>query len=148
MEYLTEDDYKQAELNGINRTLLYRRFYTDGWSKEDAINRPKYVPPYTGWSDYKKLAKEHGVSRSLYHYRFKNLGMTPEEAATTPKLTCGRKRYFTKEQEETAKANGISYNNLYHRVFEHKWPIERAMTEPINKRSRGQWNNLPKETMK
>jgi hypothetical protein len=52
------------------------------------------------------------------------------------------KRLFTKEQEEIAKQNGISYRTLYMRVHQYKWSVERAMTEPVHeeKKKSGNWD--------
>lgn len=43
-----------------------------------------------------------------------------------------RSEYFTREQIETAEANGIEYSTLYRRVVKNKWDIEKAITKPVN----------------
>lgn len=40
-----------------------------------------------------------------------------------------------------AKTNGISYNTLFVRVNRHHWDIEKAVTEPIRKRKRVNWQD-------
>jgi hypothetical protein len=56
-------------------------------------------------------------------------GWHPQKAATAPHRN---NREITKEVIETAAKNGISENSLRNRVSLYKWPIERAMTEPIH----------------
>ena len=138
-EYLTNEDIQTAKDNGLSYDIVYKRFYYSGWSVADAINKPVRVQKPSLWSQWSPIAIPNNVSRYLFYHRTKKLGWEPEKAASTPSEGRGRKRLFTKEQEETAAKNGISYKNLYHRVYERKWPIERAMTEPINeaKRSKG-----------
>lgn len=41
--------------------------------------------------------------------------------------------YLTDEQVATAKANGVSYKNLYNRFYVMGWDAERAITEPVGK---------------
>lgn len=41
--------------------------------------------------------------------------------------------YISPESYETAKANGISEINVYHRVYSLGWTVERAITEPVRK---------------
>ena len=141
-EFLNEDDFATAKANGLSYDVVYKRFYYSNWSKEDAISKPVRVQQPSLWSVWMKTAVENNVSRYLFYYRTKKLGWEPETAATTPSQGRGRKRVFTKEQEEIAANNGIPYKTVYHRVYEYKWPIERAITEPVNesKRSRGKWN--------
>lgn len=42
---------------------------------------------------------------------------------------------FSKEEVATALANGIPFHILYSRVNNSCWTIERAITEPVNRRS-------------
>jgi hypothetical protein len=42
-------------------------------------------------------------------------------------------RYLTKEEIKRAKENGISYDNLYNRVYNLGWELEKAVTTPLQK---------------
>ena len=42
--------------------------------------------------------------------------------------------YVTPEDYETGKRNGISYNNVYQRVYRYNWSIKDAITVPVQKR--------------
>lgn len=47
--------------------------------------------------------------------------------------------YLLEEHYETAEENGISKKNVYQRVYEYGWKIERAITEPVKKYRTGIW---------
>lgn len=47
--------------------------------------------------------------------------------------------YLTPEDFATAKANGISYNNAYHRYYVYGWDKQKAITVPVKKRKEGLW---------
>jgi hypothetical protein len=47
-------------------------------------------------------------------------------------------KFLSEEHIATAKANGINYKNLFNRVYELDWEIDRAITEPVKKHS-GLW---------
>lgn len=52
---------------------------------------------------------------------------------------------ITKEHYEIAKKNGIGKHNVWQRVNEYFWSIERAITEPVKKyrkRNWSQWREL------
>lgn len=141
-EYLSPDDYKIAEANGIPEHRAKVRFYELGWSKHRAITqeckRPKGL-----WPKWKDKCAENGISQTTFFNRIKQYGVTPEKAATTPPLQkwgwTKKVHVLTPELRETAAKNGISKGALNYRVYGLKWPVERAITEPINasKRKKG-----------
>lgn len=79
MEYLSPDDLKIAESNGISGAAAKQRMYQYGWSKRRAITETLKERPGL-WKHYKDIAVVSDVS---FYLRIKK-GMTPEEAATTP----------------------------------------------------------------
>lgn len=134
MEYLTDDDYKQAEENGISRMVAYNRFYNYGWDKNKTITHP--VKRTKLWDQYKEKCWENGVSNNNFHRRIKN-GWTPEKAATTPSLPINARKHknpkVTPEILELANQNGINKNTLSYRIYALKWDTKRAATEKVDK---------------
>jgi hypothetical protein len=88
---------------------------------------PEYVK-------HRKIAEKNGISCVTYSDRVRR-GWTYEEASS---LTIGtikpRKRKITAEQFAIAEKNGISRGTLWNRVSCRKWPVEKAITVPINKK--------------
>lgn len=80
--YITPDDYKRAEQNGVSAKLLNARIRTQKWDKERAINTPtrKYN---TLPDEIKQLATENGISYKLLMNRISK-GWDPKRAATQP----------------------------------------------------------------
>lgn len=132
--YLTDEDYKKAEENGINRNNAYARFYVYGWSVEDTISKPVKDLKDTAWHKHKELAEKNGIKQNTFYGRI-HKGMTPYEAATTPKKKFGGfagKRVITDEMIAIAASNGISEATLRHRYYSYNWDLERAYTESID----------------
>jgi hypothetical protein len=133
MEYLTDADYEIAKENGISKLLAYNRLYQLGWDKNRTITQPvreKLGP----WEQHKNKSL---VKKSTFYERMKK-GMAPDEAAQTPPMPRTHKHItvLTKERIELAKENGITYNTLAHRVYYYKWPVEKAITQPVNDKLR------------
>jgi hypothetical protein len=134
MEYLTDDDYKQAAENGIAYHIAYKRYYEYEWSKEDTINKPLHKP--NTWPTYKALAHSNGIGQNTFYTRVRS-GMTLEEAATTPLQGKGFQYLggrITPEMWATAKDNGIKKNTLVCRIYRYGWDPERAVTQPVDKK--------------
>lgn len=85
MEVLTEQDYRIADENGIERLLVYRRVNECGWSVERAITEDvnEKHRPTGAWDRWKEIAEENGVSHQLFRTRLSR-GKTEEEAAFEP----------------------------------------------------------------
>jgi hypothetical protein len=128
--YLSPEDYEIARKNGIPKKMAYHRFYFQNWSKERAITEIHRLKKWSNLFDqYKEIAI---VSEKTFKSRVLR-GWHPQKAATAPHRN---NREITKEVIETAAKNGISENSLRNRVSLYKWPIERAMTEPIHEGQR------------
>lgn len=79
--YITPEDFKRAEGNGISNDTLRQCVYSYGWPKEKAITKP--ASNGTGWKDYKDIAEEYGICYRTFVDRRKR-GLDPYEAATKP----------------------------------------------------------------
>ena len=49
--------------------------------------------------------------------------------------------YLTDKDFEIAKANGINYNVAYNRFYNSGWSAEKAITEPVRKKSNCLWHS-------
>lgn len=136
--YITPEDFKRAEENGISNERLRQRVYGAGWPKEKAIT--KQISKGTGWKEYKDIAGEHGICYRTFADRRKR-GMDPYEAATKPVMDSSESikiarasktdTVFTDDQVQRAKRNGISRELLWCRVRCWKWDIEEAINTPV-----------------
>ncbi|OOZ79424.1 hypothetical protein BHL35_15745 [Bacillus cereus] len=138
--YITPEDFKRAEGNGISNDTLRQRVYSYGWPKEKAITKP--VSYGTGWKDYKDIAEEYGICYRTFVDRRKR-GMDPYEAATKPVMkksdsirlvvrASKTDTVFIDEQVRRAKQNGVSREILWDRVKRRRqnWDIEVAINTP------------------
>lgn len=138
--YITPEDFKRAEGNGISNDTLRQRVYSYGWPKEKAITKP--ASNGTGWKDYKDIAEEYGICYRTFVDRRKR-GLDPYEAATKPvmkksdSISLARASktdtVFIDEQVRRAKQNGVSREILWDRVKRRrqKWDIEVAINTPV-----------------
>ena len=82
--YITDEDYEEAQKNGINKDRLQARVLRLGWS----INRAKTQPIMKKKNitdEQLKIAKENGLDRRGILSRMSQSGMTLEEAISRPK---------------------------------------------------------------
>ena len=135
--YITEEEYKIAEGNGIDKRTLEDRIRRQSWDKKRAISQPKRARgKYTKWY---KIAESNGISRGTFIARVNESGWSCERAATEPIKSVEEKviimadsrRKYTNEVYETLKLNGISRSTFTGRIHR-GWSIERAMTEEVN----------------
>lgn len=122
--YITPQDYKEAEKNGISARLLYQRVW-EGWSKKRAITEPVHT---------KKLTKEHfaiaatnGISVNTVKHRVGHLKWDIEKAITVKPIK--RKNKYL----DIAKANGIKESTFRSRINQ-GWSQEKASTTPVKTR--------------
>lgn len=127
--YLSPEDFARAKENGISERLLKQRFYSNGWTKERAINDKKNKRRRTKYpEELVETAKENGISESLLRYRVHTLKWSKYEASTIkPK----KKETFL----SIARKNGINPNTYYRRVYD-GWTKKKASTTPTNKKFR------------
>jgi hypothetical protein len=133
---LTADDYLIAKENGISRNLAYRRFYQNGWNKQRAITQPVKK----GLGSFKELCEQNGISMGTFYCRIQR-GLSPEIAATLPVGQKGKRLIpigikITDEIIQQAAKNGISENTLKQRVYNYRWPVEKAVNTPVDSSKR------------
>ncbi|PGU05092.1 hypothetical protein COD21_25390 [Bacillus cereus] len=132
--WLTNEEYQQAESNGISRITLYKRVYTYGWELQEALT----IPPKTRWHIGKgkfnkllKVAEENGIIPSTFYGRV-NSGWDPQDAATIPV----RKQNDRKDWAKIAEENGVSASTFRSRVATYGWDPEKAATTPARKKAK------------
>lgn len=80
--YITPEEYKIAESNGISKDLVNKRIRLYAWDKYSAISiSPHKIKKYD--KSIKKLLKENEISESTFYKRI-SYGGTVERAATEP----------------------------------------------------------------
>lgn len=131
--YITDEQYKIAESNGICKCTLKGRVER-GWDMEKAITLPPgSTRKRRKWCDkILEIAKSNGIGVSSLDYRTRVNKLSPYKAATTP-LNPNKKppSYETPEVIKICAANGISKTTFRTRVRVLGWSVERAMTQPV-----------------
>lgn len=133
--YITPEEYKAAEANGISQKTLEARIRHYAWDKQRALSEPP--TPRRVHGQWSKIAEANGISDSTYYDRVSNKGWEPERAATEPvienpqALAAAARRRIPIEYAKMAAANGISYGTLRSRFYNLGWDLQRAATEPI-----------------
>ena len=111
--YITPEDYKIAEENGISKDTLLCRVRKLGWDVDKAITKPvREKRKFT--KEEIKTMEENGVDRNTASCRLK-WGWTLEEALTKPKKR-GRQYVYPEWVYKEADKNGISYSALGNRI--------------------------------
>lgn len=100
-KYVTEEQYKIAEHNGISRNNVYQRIYCYDYDVERAITEPLRKPS-TRWQKWKEVAQAHGITNEAFNSRIAR-GLSEEEAATRP-LGERPKTYNSKKKREAQHA--------------------------------------------
>ena len=136
--YITPEEYKIAESNGICPNTLEKRIRWYGWDKKKAVG----MPPIKHKRIAKHLVEEaqrNGIGYNTLRYRL-NRGWNTERAVTEPVMSfqlCGKKSAAIKgtkypiEYLELAAKNGISRSRFRDRVSRLGWTMEKAATKPI-----------------
>lgn len=133
-DYITPDDYEQAELNGISAQLLEQRVRSFLWDVDKAVMTPKKQQRSfkKTWAKWKEIATENGIDRDAFTNRVRSLGWDEEVAATTKKGVRSRGRW-TDEELETARRNGIDGSSMSiprMRINQLGWSREEALSTP------------------
>ncbi len=116
--YITPEEYKIAEENGICNRLLYQRMF-EGWNKKRAMTEPPQKRKLT--AEHFKIAESNGISKNTLKHRISQLGWEIEKAITTP-IIIKKNKYL-----DQARKNGINENTYYSRI-EQGWSKEDAST--------------------
>ena len=111
--YITPDDYRIAEENGISKDTLIMRVRKLGWDVDKAITKPVRIKRKFTEEEIKTM-KENGIDRNTVSCRLQ-WGWTLEEAITKPKKR-GRQYVYPKWVYKEADKNGISYSALGNRI--------------------------------
>lgn len=137
MEYLTPEDFEIAEKNGISRDRVIDRFYSDGWSKRRAITQPVRKISAER-AKYREIAEQHGITNENFSNRVRR-GWTLDEASSIP-IGQGRElpgsiaSKLSKKQIQEAGERGIPKATVLNRVYTLLWPVDKAITVPVNKK--------------
>ena len=111
--YITPEDFKIAEENGISKDTLLSRVRKLGWDIDKAITKPvRTKRKFT--EEEIKIMKENGLDRNAVAHRL-GLGWSLEQALTKPKKG-GRQYVYPEWVYKEADKNGISYSALGNRI--------------------------------
>ena len=111
--YITPEDYKIAEENGISKDTLLSRVRKLGWDVDKAITKPVRVKRKFTKEEIKTM-EENGVNQNIAANRM-YWGWNLEEAITKPKKR-GRQYVYPEWVYKEANKNGISYSALGNRI--------------------------------
>lgn len=111
--YITPEDYKIAEENGISKDTLLSRVRKLGWDVDKAITKPVRVKRKFTEEEIKTM-EENGVNQNIAANRM-YWGWTLEEAITKSKKK-GRQYVYPEWVYKEADKNGISYSALGNRI--------------------------------
>ena len=111
--YITPEDYKIAEENGISKDTLLSRVRKLGWDVDKAITKPVRVKRKFTEEEIKTM-EENGVNQNIAANRM-YWGWNLEEAITKPKKR-GRQYVYPEWVYKEADKNGISYSALGNRI--------------------------------
>ena len=125
--YITPEDYKIAEENGISKDTLLSRVRELGWDIDKAITKPVRAKRKFTEEEIKAM-EENGIDRNVAAGR-RYWGWTLEEAITKSKKK-GRQYVYPEWVYKEADKNGISYSALGNRI-RRGMSLEEACTKKI-----------------
>ena len=125
--YITPEDYKIAEENGISKDTLLSRVRKLGWDVDKAITKPVRAKRKFTEEEIKTM-EENGIDRNVAAGR-RYWGWTLEEAITKSKKK-GRQYVYPDWVYKEADKNGISYSALGNRI-RRGMSLEEACTKKI-----------------
>ena len=111
--YITPEDFKIAEENGISKDTLLSRVRKLGWDVDKAITTPVRAKRKFTEEEIKTM-EENGVNQNIAANRM-YWGWNLEEAITKPKKR-GRQYVYPEWVYKEANKNGISYSALGNRI--------------------------------
>ena len=125
--YITPEDFRIAEENGISKDTLLSRVRKLGWDIDKAITKPVRAKRKFTEEEIKTM-EENGVNRNIAAGR-RYWGWTLEEAITKSKKK-GRQYVYPEWVYKEADKNGISYSALGNRI-RRGMSLEEACTKKI-----------------
>ena len=125
--YITPEDYKIAEENGISKDTLLSRVRKLGWDVDKAITKPVRAKRKFTEEEIKTM-EENGVNR-IIAAGSRYWGWTLEEAITKSKKK-GRQYVYPEWVYKEADRNGISYSALGNRI-RRGMSLEEACTRKV-----------------
>ena len=125
--YITPEDYKIAEEDGISKDTLLSRVRKLGWDVDKAITTPVRAKRKFTKEEIKTM-EENGVNQNIAANRM-YWGWNLEEAITKPKKR-GRQYVYPEWVYKEANKNGISYSALGNRIRS-GMSLEEACTKKI-----------------
>ena len=128
--YITPEDFRIAEENGISKDTLLSRVRKLGWDIDKAITKPVRAKRKFTEEEIKAM-EENGIDRNVAAGR-RYWGWTLEEAITKSKKK-GRQYVYPEWVYKEADKNGISYSALWHRI-KRGMSLEEACTKKITTR--------------
>ena len=111
--YITPEDFKIAEENGIPEYVVTTRVRKLGWDVDKAITKPVRAKRKFTKEEIKTM-EENGVNQNIAANRM-YWGWNLEEAITKPKKR-GRQYVYPEWVYKEADKNGISYSALGNRI--------------------------------
>lgn len=128
--FLSKEDYKIAEKNGISKEILEHRFYDKSWeavkARSQKISIQKPVKKLYEQAIKNGLDVKYQTIASRYRAGW-------DEKDITTVATRGRRDLSqSKRQIEIAEKNGINYSAYYSRLAR-GWSVEDAITIPLEK---------------
>lgn len=120
--YITDEDYAEAEKNGISKDNLNNRVRRYGWGVDRAIRTPLKKGKFS--EEQKDLMQKSNVNIDTIKYRV-NHGWSFEDAISIPSYSLHTIKKYPEEIIQKAAANGINYSCFKQRVNK-GWSIEEA----------------------
>ena len=138
--YIDPRYFDIAKANGIHEDTFRKRVYELGWNVERAATEPPRQAESR--KEWRSIAEQNGIKYDTFLKRVNRYSWSEERAAT--ELTMSRSEVskmggdvkknnakLTDEIMQLAKLNGICISTLKSRIYEYKWDVLRAATEPI-----------------
>lgn len=103
--FISDEDYKIAAANGVDRKNVSNRVYQLGWSVKKAIITPIKTYKKTNYGitkEQREIAYKNGILRQTLDFRLKK-GMSIQEAITMPTMTPSERGKLKKLYKEKNK---------------------------------------------
>lgn len=131
-----------ADETGINRGTLITRFNL-GWEEERALTTKNFeaITYNNQTHTIPEWSKITGIEYGTLKARLSKYGWSVERALTEKvDNTIFKEKLYTFNGKaltlkEWSKELGINYRTLTCRLYTHKWPIERVLSQPVKKRT-------------